>query len=144
MSLSWEVPIHGSLVTRLSPGERVSGGNVRRKWPTAVASEPMNDGRPCVGWLPLEALDAVADPLAGVGVEDPAGEGVELPPDLAGRHGIERVAAGALDPLRLAGAVLPDEIHPARPLLRERGRDALVDDDLDLPHDGADPGRLEV
>ena len=31
MSLSWEVPIHGSLVMRLSPGASVRGGNARRK-----------------------------------------------------------------------------------------------------------------
>ena len=50
MSLSWEVPIHGSLVMRLSPGASVAGGQARRKCPTAVAREPMKDGRPCVGW----------------------------------------------------------------------------------------------
>jgi hypothetical protein len=62
-------------VTRVSPGARVSGGNARRKWPTAVATEPMKDGSPCVGWAiicPSSSKSAQVKSQASVTIREKA------------------------------------------------------------------------
>src|SRR5439155_6352178 len=92
----------------------------------------------------LELVDEIPDLLHGLAVQDGGRETLELPANLVRRHGIARVAARALDPLRVAGAVLAEDLHTAGPLARERRRDLLVGDDLDLAHDGAEGRRVQV
>src|SRR5439155_20369684 len=90
------------------------------------------------------SLSTSPDLLHGLAVQDGGREAPELPANLVRRHGIARVAARALDPLRVMGAVLAEDLHAAGPLARERRRDLLVGDDLDLAHDGAEDRRVQI